>query len=233
MFRVIGIDPAPTKPALIYHNKGFEQVPAVDLPAFIARCLEANPSTLIAWDAPLSFSPADFYDRPVDKVVRNWAKEHVVGGRFAEGAINARSFAGLPHWVVSCASLGFPFGTPPHGLRLAPVSPDLSQPAPLVIEVHPAVAIGAWWLDAASSTPLPRYKGKSKECACIAEKLRLPSGCEDNDDVLDAFVAYRLGELFLEGDACWVGDPATGGYVMPRCQATDDLISRLSKSRND
>lgn len=231
MFRVLGIDPAPTKDALAYHKEGFKRVPAVELHGFIAEWLEANPATLIAWDAPLSFSSADFYDRPVDKVVRKWAKEHVLGDRFAEGAINARPFAGLPHWAVSCASLGLPFGTPPHGLRLAPVAPDFSQPAPLVIEVHPAVAIGAWWLDAASSTPLPRYKGKPQECACIAKTLGLPSGCERDDDVLDAFVAYRLGEMFLKGDACWVGDPETGGYVMPCCQATDELKSRLSKTR--
>jgi len=34
--------------------------------------------------------------------------------------------------------------------------------------------------------------------------------------VLDSFVACRLGQQFLAGESIWVGDPLTGGYVLPK-----------------
>lgn len=50
-----------------------------------------------------------------------------------------------------------------------------------------------------------------------------------NDDDLDAFVAYRLGKMFLHDEAVCLGDPRNGGYVMPRCQATEELRHQLSE----
>ena len=172
---------------------------------FITECIRENPATLIAWDAHLSFAPTDLSDRTVDKVVRIWAQSYVNRRRFAEKAVSVRIFSGLPHWVVSCASLGFPFGTPPSGLQLADAAPGTSEPRPLVVEVHPAVAIGAWWLASACPDPLPRYKGDARACARVAAELDFPPTSGKDDDTLDSFVAYRLGELFIQGDARWLG----------------------------
>ena len=228
-WHVIGIDPAPSKDAVVYHDGAWEKVHPTDLRDFITRQAESAPRTLVAWDAPLSFGPTDLYDRTVDKVVRAWVMKHVGTGHFSKKAINARAFAGLPHWVVSCVSLGLPFGTPPLGLRLADVPAlDSLHTGLLAIEVHPAVAIGAWWLASACPEPLPRYKGDPAACASIAARLGFPSHCGSDDDVLDAFVAHRLGELFVQGQASWVGNPCTGGYVMPLCQPTEELLSTLS-----
>lgn len=196
---------------------------------FITECIRENAATLIAWDAPLSFAPTDLSDRTVDKVVRAWAQSYVNRRRFAEKAVSVRIFSGLPHWVVSCASLGFPFGTPPSGLQLADAAPGTSEPRPLVVEVHPAVAIGAWWLASACPDPLPRYKGDARACARVAAELDFPPTSGKDDDTLDSFVAYRLGELFIQGDARWLGSARTGGYVMPSCAATSELETLLSR----
>jgi hypothetical protein len=226
---IIGIDPAPSKDALVYSQGKWQPLAPGKIRAFVTDCMRGNPATLVAWDAPLSFDPKDLYDRTVDKVVRAWAAAHVRDGRFAHKAINARCFAGLPHWVVSCVTLGLPFGTPPSGLRLADVAPGRAGKAALAIEVHPAVALGAWWLEAHSADPFPRYKGDVSACKRIAKVLGFPPESGTDDDHLDSFVAHRLGELFVLGKAHWLGGASSGGYVMPDCAATTELANELAR----
>lgn len=224
---VVGIDPAPTKDAVIHRNGAWSKVAPGDLRRFVTKVAADSTRTLIAWDAPLSFGPTDLYDRRVDKVARAWAKRHVAIGHFGEKAINARPFAGLPHWVVTCEALGLPFGTPPSGLRLVHDRPANDERF-VAIEVHPAMALGAWWIEARRPDSLPRYKGSPGACRMIAAALGFPDGAGEDDDALDAFVACRLGELFLNGGACCVGDSQTGGYVMPQCSATSELLDALA-----
>jgi hypothetical protein len=126
---VVGIDPAPTKPAIAYQDGGWTQIKPTALRRFIAEIAEGPTPTLIAWDAPLSYDRGDFYDRRVDKVARAWIKQHVSLGHFEDKAINARPFAGLPHWAVTCDALGLPFGTPPAGLQLV-ARGSRGRPAP-------------------------------------------------------------------------------------------------------
>lgn len=227
-WQVIGIDPAPTKPAMLYFEGDWLRLQPTEIRDFIAGRMRSNPKTLVAWDAPLSFDPNNLNDRTVDKVVRKWAKSN---RRFEEKAINARCFAGLPHWVVSCVALGLPFGTPNSGLQLAPKAPDRSCTTPLVIEVHPAVALGAWWLQSNCPDPMPRYKGnipaseRIKALKRIVEVLKFPPQSGKDDDHLDSFVAHRLGELFVHRKAHWLGSPSSGGYVMPDCPATTELAA--------
>ena len=226
-WNVIGIDPAPTKAAAVCRKGGWERVKPAALRQFILDAAKEPAPTLIAWDAPLSYDRVDHFDRKVDKVVRAWVKRQVALGHFEDKAINAMPFAGLPHWAVTCDALGLPFGHSPAGLRLVHELP-VDEHRLVAIEVHPAVALGAWWIEAGCAEPMPRYKGKPEHCRAIAEALGFPAGCAVDDDALDAFVAYRLGELFLDGRACCVGDGAAGGYVMPTCAATDELLHELS-----
>ncbi len=228
-WQIIGIDPAPSKDVLLHSGENWQRLAPTEVRKYIANCVRSNPATLIAWDAPLSFDPNDLYDRTVDKVVRAWAKSNVRDGRFQEKSDNARCFAGLPHWVVSCVTLGLPFGTPPSGLQLAPEAPDRLGKAPLAIEVHHAVALGAWWLESCCTDPFPRYKGNATACKRIAEALSFPPESGADDDHLDSFVAYRLGELFVLGKAHWLGSSSTGGYVMPDCAATTELAHQLAR----
>lgn len=227
-WQVIGIDPAPSKDAAVYDQGRWQRLSPTAIRDFIIARVRANPATLVAWDAPLSFDRADLYDRAVDKEVRAWVNSYVLSGRFAKGAINVRCFAGLPHWTVSCLSLGLPFGTPPEGLRLARTAEDFLKPQPLVIEVHPAVAIGAWWLASGCTDAMPKYKRNPVACARIAAVLGFPPESGLNDDNLDSFVAYRLGELFILGQACWIGNADSGGYVMPNCSGASEILNRLA-----
>jgi len=220
-WRAIGIDPAPKKDAVVCTGGMWTDVAPDALRDFVVGAVAQSRMTLIAWDAPLSYDRVNHSDRRVDRAARAWAKRQVELGRFEPKAINALPFAGVPHWAVTCHALGMPFGDPPGGLRLAA---DTTLEGPVAIEVHPAVALGAWWIEAGCSDPMPRYKQDPTACARIVSVLGLPAAAAVSDDALDAYVAWRLGELFLAGAACWVGNPAVGGYVMPRCAATDELL---------
>ena len=83
----------------------------MNLRAFVEEQLRAHPTTLISWDAPLSFDRRDDYDRAIDKAARRWVRAHEEAGRFEPRAISARPIAGLPHWSLSCSVLGLPFGS--------------------------------------------------------------------------------------------------------------------------
>ncbi|MHB1047527.1 MAG: hypothetical protein ACYC4P_16115 [Thermoanaerobaculia bacterium] len=229
---VLGIDPAPKKPAVTFDGSRFERVKPGALRDHLESRLRANPGTLIAWDAPLSFDQRDYYDRLIDKATRRWAEGHVKHRRFEDGAVNARPFAGLPHWAVTCSVLGLPFGLPPAGLRLAASRADLDLPCPLVIEVHPAVALGIWWLSAKAPMALPRYKANAEACRSIVSVLGFPVECEEDDDALDAYVAYRLGAGFIEGWTSWVGSPDCGGYVLPDGTSSEELRGLVASLRS-
>lgn len=220
-WRVMGVDPAPKKAAVVYSEGVWTEVAASALREFVLDAIAESHMTLIAWDAPLSYDHANHSDRLVDRAARAWAKRQVELGRFHPKAVHALPFAGVPHWAVTCHALGLPFGDPPEGLRLVQ---DPPLDGPVAIEVHPAVALGAWWVESGCSEPMPRYKGDSSACARIVSVLGFPAAAAVSDDTLDAYVACRLGELFLSGGASWVGNPAIGGYVMPRCTATDELL---------
>jgi predicted RNase H-like nuclease len=228
---VIGIDPAPTKPAVLYDGTVFRSVTPPQIRKDIIDAAQGCSSLLIAWDAPLSFANTDFYDRLVDKAARAWIKKQVTEGHFSPKAVNARPFAGLAHWAISCFTLGLPFGKPPHGLTLLPGVPTQEQIGLFAVEVHPAVAMGAKWISLQFSDPFPRYKGNPTACAEIAQRLGFLMDAGTNDDTLDAYAAYWLGQLFLSGEASWLGDPATGGYVMPDCGASNELYDMLSVHR--
>lgn len=222
-YRVIGIDPAPTKPAVLYDGTVFRSVMPPQIRKDIIDTAEGCSSLLIAWDAPLSFADTNFSDRSVDKAVRAWIKKQVAKKRFSAKAISARPFSQLAHWAISCFTLGLPFGRPPLGLTLLPSVPTQEQIGLFAVEVHPAVAMGAKWISLKFSDPFPCYKNNPTACAEIAQRLDFPKDAGKNDDNLDAYVAYWLGQLFLSGKASWLGNPATGGYVMPDCIASNEL----------
>lgn len=239
-WKVLGVDPAPRKDTVIYDGKTFFKKKATELKKNINDLLKDHPRTLIAWDAPLSFDPLkDFYDRIIDIVVQEWlTDEEFLCGKDEEGKpkrspINAASFANLSHWAISCDTVGFPFSNKsgePYSLHLATSKSDLKSDGPFIIEVHPAVALGVWWKDKKIQETFPVYKKNIKNCIIIKDQLMEVLGYPDekkiNDDYLDAFVAYKLGEMFLEGTACWLGDPKKGGYVMP-CGNTYNKLKKL------
>ena len=107
-WHVIGIDPAPRKPAVICEGDRFETVPPQALAEFIRRRIKGEEHLLIAWDAPLSFDGTISYsDRPIDKAVRAFIANEP---RLKGGAVYALPFSGCPHWAITCDVLGLPIG---------------------------------------------------------------------------------------------------------------------------
>ncbi len=88
------------------------------------------------------------------------------------------------------------------------------------MEVHPAVALAVWWAEREDVPfPMPRYKNDVEACRQIATTLGFHELARLDlldDDVLDSFVACRLGRQFLTGESVWIGDPLIGGYLLPK-----------------
>ena len=215
-YTIIGIDPAPTKASVEYDGTEWKTWAPQDLHDRVRRL---KGPAILAWDAPLSFDRSNFYDRSVDRSVRKWALSMEKNGKFEKGAVNARAFAALPHWTVSCDALGMPFGQKPPGFQLAATPPSEESSSVAVIEVHPAVAIGIWWVEADPGFPLPVYKGKEKAMRAaanaIASVLKCPKNDAMDDDYLDSYVAHAIGAMFRDNKARWLGSPEKGGYVLP------------------
>ncbi len=117
--------------------------------------------------------------------------------------------------------LGLPFsrsGKNPY--RLASTKEDVTNGGTWVLEVHPAVALAVWWADLQNVThPMPRYKNNTEACRQIAMTLGfhgLTQLDQLDDDILDSYVAWRLGRQFLTGESIWIGNPHIGGYVLPK-----------------
>ena len=222
---VIGIDPAPVKPAAAFDGLEFHVIQAQDLRGWVDDRLGASADTLIAWDAPLAFDPMhSFYTRPVDRDLALRARD--------EPSINTAHFANLSHWAITCHTLGYPFGNPPCGLLLVDAMP-LVVGGPLAIEVHPAFALYHWWRSSGPPEPVPPYKrggrqvrldavdklldrvgGELRGCAVLRDALR--NGLAPADDLLDAAVAYEVGSRFVEGSTVTVGGMTAGFIVLPK-----------------
>jgi len=176
---------------------------------------------LIAWDAPLGFDSSSFSDRPVDRTIRRFINEKVKAGVIAPKAVSVLPFSGCPHWVISCATLGYPYGPRLEGsdlseVKLVPSNQDSFCSG--IIEVHPAVTLAIWWLERNIDFPLPRYKKNGLACKAISEALsdlEIPMEAAQSDDALDSWVAWRMGKDFLTGEAVWIGCPSIGGLVLP------------------
>ena len=239
--RVLGIDPAPKKPAAIWSDEGLRRVPPIALRGNLEAQLTRSPGLLVVWDSPLAFDPSEgFSDRAFDRAARAWVSAKVREGLIEPKAVSVLPFSSCPHWALSCQVLGLPFGEGIGGL--AAYSRESAKPDPrkgFVVEIHPAVALAAIWIDRRIGQPFPRYKGDKAERdapARIAAALEFPEEAGQDDDALDAFMAYRLGTQLLTGEAAVFGDDLGGGYLLPHggCAAEIDELrgsrKRASKS---
>ena len=218
---VLGIDPAPAKPAAIWSRTGLTKLRPAELRSFLEGQVRGLRSVIVVWDSPLSFDPGvGFSDRSIDRAARAWVSAKVSEGLIEAKAVSVVPFSGCPHWVLSCHVLGLPFGQEIEGLSLHAATESEEMPAPgrsFVVEVHPAVALAALWIDRRIDAPFPRYKGSAARDvpAVVASQLGFPEQAGEDDDALDAFIAYRLGTQVISGEARVVGDPAAGGYLLP------------------
>lgn len=226
---VIGIDPAPTKRSAVYDGKSFAWWDALEVADRVAELAIQHRNVLVTWDAPLSIDPegtSRFYSRQVDRTAGARVKEWVAAGRVEQGAIGISPAASCPHNYLSQATLALPVGNPKPPWTLLKVGDQPPRSGHHIAEVHPAVALGAWW---DGKWPMPCYKlgGGRKAQAVRAGRLSIvqwlqrahgfPQGAPDSftDDHVDAWVAWRLGAGLLRGDVVTWGPRVGGNYLMP------------------
>jgi len=226
MIQAIGIDPASGKETCIWHDGDYAFVKAQNVRSTLEKLLGENLNCMVAWDAPISFSHKSYSDRQIDKVTRAWVKENVALGRLEKSSVNALPFSGLSHWVISCQALGLPFGEQLKGLKLYEKMEFTGENGQFLIEVHPVVSMACLWLDHGVEEPFPIYK-KSKEArSIIVKNLEFPNVCRENDDILDAYVAFLMSEMFIQQKSTSLYLPEEGSYVLPNGKSLNKLIKR-------
>ncbi len=265
---VLGIDPAPSKNTVVFDGREFKEWPAVTVRDTLHKRVrdetENGGHVLVLWDAPLCMDSGNFYSREVDRsaksVVKAWIKDDVVSGKKngkikEKNAVGVADAAGCPHNILSMDVLGMPAGVREPGQQLQLLTDPLALEAggAWVAEVHPAVAIGAWYQHYGlgkhhEPKKLPRYKQDNATAREVFKALlsdvdelhrllplTLPMDElleEATDDRLDAFVAWALGMLLLNNQAVlWRGlapkeGITRGYYVMPK-DALESSISRM------
>ena len=228
MTLAVGVDPASGKETCIWHNDDYTFVKPQAVRTALEAILEGSPDCLIAWDAPISFSVASYSDRLIDKITRRWVKSKVESGLLEKGAVNALPFSGLSHWVISCMSLGLPFGERIEGLSLYPEQACDHRSGANLLEVHPAVSMACMWLDREVEQLFPIYKKSKAQRKLIVETLDFPVVCIESDDILDAYVAYLMAGMFVENKAHSLCSPSAGSYVLPRGASFNELTSFLT-----
>jgi len=244
---VVGVDPAPSKATVAVLGTSASDVSVVEVPArklgaWLDKLEAKHERILLTWDAPLSFdSKYGLSDRPVDKGLRAFTLQKEKEGRFGKKprAISVLPFSGCPHWTVTCESLGMPFGAP---RAHQPEGPEDLRDGLNVAEVHPAVAIGLWWLLENPEGEFPRYKkgsgikvakagrNRASLVPMLKKKTGLPSRCFASADEMDASVAWALGRMWLDGKSKLAGGIEDGGYLLPSREASTYRLNEYVKA---
>jgi len=226
----IGIDPASGKASCIWRNDAYEYVTPQKMRSKLEGILNHNNDKyVVAWDAPISFDESSYSDRLIDKVTREWVKAKIEQGVFEKKSINALPFSGLSHWVITCKALGYPFGEPLTFSELSTKRKYInSSKHHLIVEVHPAVSMGAMWVDKQLNIPFPVYKKSTEARKVIVENLEFPDICTESDDILDAYVAHLMAKQFISGNAEYLNNPMMGSYVLPLGRSFEELLKLAS-----
>ncbi len=275
MIRCIGIDPAPSKDTVVCEAlesgdfvftawKPYEVRSRVQ--TLLGEAAGKGVPLVVTWDAPLGLDPGalpgtrNYASRRIDSAVTGWVK-HLVKPSLtqpvAAGAVGVANASSCPHNLLTQHVWGLPVGeVPAHGARLLQPGEAASQPSPpcVLAEVHPAVAVAAWWLEQATiERPMPRYKpGGTANVEAAREGLvhvakflqtrfgdAFPfdailssKGAGGSDDRLDAWIAWRLAFDWTRGDARAVGPAHGGSYLLPNSVLRERLSTYLSKRKN-
>ena len=245
--RSVGIDPGPAKGLHCYDSYGRHHVDLNCSRSYLGD-LAKEDSILICWDAPLTGPSAvalrsdtlkgsDLTQRPIEKFFSQ-SKWHFK----APKGISILPYSGCSHWTISRSLLGLPRMGPfdiSDGLPFQLCQESVFQgKGAWVVEVHPAVAMWLWTKDEICLTSW-EYKKDIRIADSILEcllKILRDSNLHDAlesvkefcrpadtapkgfDDILDACIAYILGELWIIGDprVMLLGDERTGSMLVPR-----------------
>lgn len=199
----------------------------------LERIEESKDRWLICWDAPLVESEtfeiqSSSTMREIERRARKW--NGVQNKLKRHRGLSTQGFSGCSHWVVSQRLLGIPSIHSGHKIRknfrlLQDMSHfhDWSQNPSrkvAVAEVHPALSLAAWC--DLKDVALPPYKtqnfGSAVETLAneLPELKELGELSELNDDIVDAFVAWKMGRDLIKGDSEIFGDASTGSFLLPK-----------------
>lgn len=227
--RVIAIDPAPSKPSTVFDGR-FRRL-AVNELAHLLRSVASDHATLVCWDAPLTGPrdpavpgawPQDYSQRLIEQFFSRYAT-----GFKTPAGISVRPYSGCPHWALSRALIGLPrvgpWDLPEAELPFRPLLEGKQPPNPgaYVVEVHPAVALWLWCSPLRPAEASWDYKKDSGVFSELRDMLlhltRLPDISPQDDDELDALVAYVLGIKWLsqDGSVVLLGNRSSGSFLVP------------------
>ena len=95
--KLIGIDPAPSKPSTVYDGKRFDEMS----PDALSLFLQKQNDVFVAWDAPLTIAKENadgsyipVYQRNIESVSKCRGNKSIPSGISVLGA------AGCPHWAI-------------------------------------------------------------------------------------------------------------------------------------
>lgn len=157
-WRVIGIDPAPSKKSVVCYYSGdnllFKSFDAQQLQEFLTSCKEETSNAFLVWDAPLTgpkvlepntgepYPEKNFSQRDIERFFGNSTEAY----KTPKG-INTLNYSGCQHWTITramtglpkvgqyCQSDGLPFNHIEDSTSFNKLKP------PYIVETHPALAI--------------------------------------------------------------------------------------------
>jgi hypothetical protein len=229
--KVVGIDVGPGKGAHICDGKTVFTRSPQELRDYLDGLPE---NVLIAWDAPLTgptdpddekLAECDLTKRLIEKFFSTQDGEKTPDG------ISIGNYSNCSHWTITRRFLGLPRVGPydAKDLPFTLVETDAHKPklGRYVVEVHPAVALWLWCKS--DEHTIWRYKNK-KDSACMQALIKTLNRkiniqiTADNDDELDAWIAWYLADQWLNGNGVMLlGDARTGSFLVP-----DELVLRRS-----
>jgi predicted RNase H-like nuclease len=252
--RIIGVDPAPSKPTRIYSTDGLDRKDARQLLCFLTELLSSDDDVLICWDAPLTgpsnpdsdvFNVGDHTQRRIE----SFFNQKKLGLKVPKG-ISVRGYAGCPHWAISRRLIGLPrVGRWDAGWSDLPFQLVANGSCPTrsghyIVEVHPGVALWLWCNTPAWVGSWEYKKDKNilrqvwRELRKRFENTLLQSGttfrdlefAPEDDDELDCFVAWLLGTLWCQGngEVVLLGDRETGSMLLPRVESLVECFHRFT-----
>lgn len=190
-FRIISVDPAPSKDSTVFDSKdGFLKLDAFTLDQHLKKARRSDQPVLLAWDAPLT-GPWSLDSIPVKEKTDNKRDfnpfyqryiEKDLGAKFSSGktaiyekskkVVTVLGYAGCSHWAISRAILELPrvgrYCLPNSSLPFALLTkderPSSSTKGNYVVETHPALAMAMLFKDNhKAELALQRYKSAKKQ----------------------------------------------------------------------
>lgn len=249
--RVVGIDPGPAKGLHCFDASGWKHV-ALDGSRSYIQELTREDSVLVCWDAPLTGPTRDGL-LPGSKPRKKDFTQHPIDAFFgrkdwnfkAPKGISVLPYSGCSHWTISRSLLGLPRVGPYDQAEDLPFQlchgDSIPGPGVHIVEVHPALAL---WLWCTNEQHVDNWQYKAdvgicrKLLGCLLDQIWVDSARQSLalvqkiidqqergfDDVLDACIAYVLGDLWLRnsGGVILLGNLDTGAMLLPNVDGLRD-----------